>query len=288
MKFNSPKSKRLDHALWERFALRFRQIFLSFLLTGDTRPSSECTGVEIWLPRFSVSFVLKFAPQKGEGEKRRGVQIFKWSTQNLWHHKYLNPCTFVCTLRTGRSTFTAAGVQFDHHNILTFVYSLHPILMYLIGKGYDRPEWYNGTPAILGGRGERKVSFGGDPWLNRQFYRDLESNSFIHMMWKVELKIPAKLGKFGFQTSASLRHLVMLSRNLEGICLLNPEAALPLSYIAPISILNQVLLEINANRLNDEVCSEIGRGSDGEFAHCQIMQSFTVIGPRLRESHIGP
>ena len=198
------------------------------------------------------------------------------------------PCTFVCTLRTGRSTFTAAGVQFDHHNILTFVYSLHPILMYLIGKGYDRPEWYNGTPAILGGRGERKVSFGGDPWLNRQFYRDLESNSFIHMMWKVELKIPAKLGKFGFQTSASLRHLVMLSRNLEGICLLNPEAALPLSYIAPISILNQVLLEINANRLNDEVCSEIGRGSDGEFAHCQIMQSFTVIGPRLRESHIGP
>ena len=37
-----------------------------------------------WLGQgFCASFVLKIAPQMGEGEKREGVQIAKQSTQNL-------------------------------------------------------------------------------------------------------------------------------------------------------------------------------------------------------------
>ena len=39
-----------------------------------------------------VYFVLKVAPQRGEGEKREGVQISKNSTQNLGSHKFLVPC----------------------------------------------------------------------------------------------------------------------------------------------------------------------------------------------------
>ena len=37
----------------------------------------------LWGQRFSAYFVLKVAPQRGEGEKREGVQISKNSTQNL-------------------------------------------------------------------------------------------------------------------------------------------------------------------------------------------------------------
>ena len=33
--------------------------------------------------RFSACFALKFAPQRGEGKHREGVQISKQSTQNL-------------------------------------------------------------------------------------------------------------------------------------------------------------------------------------------------------------
>ena len=37
----------------------------------------------LWWQWFSACFVLKFAVQRGEGEKREGVQITKQSTQNL-------------------------------------------------------------------------------------------------------------------------------------------------------------------------------------------------------------
>ena len=37
----------------------------------------------LWCQRFSACFHLKIAPQRGEGEKRKGVQISKNSSQNL-------------------------------------------------------------------------------------------------------------------------------------------------------------------------------------------------------------
>ena len=46
-----------------------------------------------WCQRFSALFVLKIPPQRGEGEKREGVQISKNRAQNLWHHPLLEPCT---------------------------------------------------------------------------------------------------------------------------------------------------------------------------------------------------
>ena len=47
-----------------------------------------------WCQRFSACMALKVAPQRGEGEKREGLQISKNSTQNLWHHLFLAPCTY--------------------------------------------------------------------------------------------------------------------------------------------------------------------------------------------------
>ena len=45
---------------------------------------SEVQGARnLWGHRFSAYFVLKVAPQRREGEKREGVQIYKNSTQNL-------------------------------------------------------------------------------------------------------------------------------------------------------------------------------------------------------------
>ena len=38
-----------------------------------------------WVKRFSACFALKLPPQRGDGEKREGVQIIKPSTPNLWH-----------------------------------------------------------------------------------------------------------------------------------------------------------------------------------------------------------
>ena len=44
------------------------------------------TGVhEILGSKAQCLFCLKLPPQRGEGEKREGVQILKQSTQNLWH-----------------------------------------------------------------------------------------------------------------------------------------------------------------------------------------------------------
>ena len=41
---------------------------------------------------FCACFVLKFALQRGEGERREGVQISKQSTQSLRPKKNLQPC----------------------------------------------------------------------------------------------------------------------------------------------------------------------------------------------------
>ena len=57
-----------------------------------------------WHERFCVSFVLKFALQRGEGEKRESVQILKQSTQNPWPKKYLQPVQ-PCTLHYGVRPF---------------------------------------------------------------------------------------------------------------------------------------------------------------------------------------
>ena len=46
-----------------------------------------------WHERFCACFVLKFTLQKEEGEKRKGVQILKQSTQNLSYHNIFYPCT---------------------------------------------------------------------------------------------------------------------------------------------------------------------------------------------------
>ena len=51
-----------------------------------------CVVRDIYWVKGSV-YVLKFALQRGEGEKREGMQISKQSTQNLWPKKYLEPCT---------------------------------------------------------------------------------------------------------------------------------------------------------------------------------------------------
>ena len=49
-------------------------------------------GPGIYDVKGSACFVLNVAPQRGEGEKREGVQISKNSSHNLWHHKFLAPC----------------------------------------------------------------------------------------------------------------------------------------------------------------------------------------------------
>ena len=63
--------------------------------TMRSRSTKRCIyrGRGISRVKGSVCFVLKFALQRGVGEKREGVQISKQSTQNLRHHKCLAPCT---------------------------------------------------------------------------------------------------------------------------------------------------------------------------------------------------
>ena len=53
--------------------------------------------------RFCACFVLKFALQRGEGEKR-GVKISKQGTQNLRPRKYLEPCMVRISSRGGHSS----------------------------------------------------------------------------------------------------------------------------------------------------------------------------------------
>ena len=54
-----------------------------------------CTVVKLFGQRFCACFVLKYAHQRGEGEKREGVLISKQRPQNLWPKKYLNRCTLI-------------------------------------------------------------------------------------------------------------------------------------------------------------------------------------------------
>ena len=46
--------------------------------------------------RFIACFDLKLASQRGQGEKREGLQISEQSSQNLLPKKYLDPCIFHC------------------------------------------------------------------------------------------------------------------------------------------------------------------------------------------------
>ena len=89
---------------------------------------------------FSSCLVLKFARQRGEGQKRGGIQISKQSTQNRWPKKYYQPCI---VLQRGEGE-KKEGVQiskqsmFDPRNTLSpvrlggehrtkyFVRMLHP------------------------------------------------------------------------------------------------------------------------------------------------------------------
>ena len=43
----------------------------------------------------SYMFCFENCTPEGEGEKRERVQISKQSTENLWYHKYLDPCSLV-------------------------------------------------------------------------------------------------------------------------------------------------------------------------------------------------
>ena len=46
-----------------------------------------------------LNCVLEIAPQRGEGEKREGVQILELSTQNLWPEDFVHPCICVLILQ---------------------------------------------------------------------------------------------------------------------------------------------------------------------------------------------
>ena len=52
-------------------------------VVGRIRSDDLQGARNLWGQRFSAYFILKVAPQRGEGEKREGVQISKNSTQNL-------------------------------------------------------------------------------------------------------------------------------------------------------------------------------------------------------------
>ena len=53
---------------------------------------------------FSACFVLKFANQREEGERREWVHISKQSTQNLWPKKYLQPFKYCTVFSTPNRT----------------------------------------------------------------------------------------------------------------------------------------------------------------------------------------
>ena len=64
------------------------------------------TGVNIILgSKVQCLFVLKLPPQRGEGEKREGVQILELSIQSLWPKDYVHPCSDA-SFRVGRERRT--------------------------------------------------------------------------------------------------------------------------------------------------------------------------------------
>ena len=68
----------ISRGLLSEYILRTSLVALCSTQLGLLQGSSYLLG-----QRFSAYFVLKVAPQRGEGEKREGVQISKNSTQNL-------------------------------------------------------------------------------------------------------------------------------------------------------------------------------------------------------------
>ena len=59
--------------------------------------------------RFSACFLWEIALQRGEGEKREGMQISKKSTQNLLHHNNLALSTVANGTRAGQANRSPPG-----------------------------------------------------------------------------------------------------------------------------------------------------------------------------------